>query len=111
MGTMLNQVKGQIPTPLIVPASIILMCEILDFISQSGKVQITPGLVAQCTQDTSAAVLQMLKISQQQMHEVVAHGVSKARQNANGAPPQATPQSPQPPAGGLINSAMQGAKP
>lgn len=110
VGTMQNQSQNAIPVQLVAPVALVLMCEILDFIAQAGKLQITPQLVSQCSQDTAHAVLQMLGVNQQQMHQVVAKGMA-AKNGGQPVPqtPQAAPQSaPSPQAGGIIGSAMGG---
>lgn len=106
VATLINQSKGQMPTQVAVPTAVILMCEILDFTSQIGKVQITPQLVAQATQATGAAVLQALKVSQQQMHEVLGHGMHQANMQGQAQQPPAAPSA----GAGIIGSAMQGAQ-
>jgi hypothetical protein len=118
VGTMQNQSKNAIPVQLVAPVALVLMCEILDFISQVGKVQVTPQLIAQCSQDTAHAVLVMMGINQQQMHQVVAKGVvAKNGQSGQSATPSqaASSSAPAPAApqsggiiGGIIGGAMGG---
>lgn len=123
-GTLLNQSKGQMPVSIAAPVAMILLCEILDFIAQAGKIQITPDIVAQAAHSVSEHMLAMLKISQNQLHQVVAHGMSGAQSKLNQAQPQgaapnaaaaAAAAAPQPaappPSGGIISGAMsQGAQ-
>lgn len=119
-GTLLNQSKGSMPVAIAAPVAMVLLCEILDFVSQAGKVQITPDVVSTAAHSVSEHMLAMLKISQGQLHQVVAHGMSGAHAKLNQGQPQvatapaAAPQPPQPsapPSGGLIGNAMaQGAQ-
>lgn len=110
VGTLLNQSKGTMPISIAAPAAIILMCEILDFVAQAGKIQITPQVVAQASQSASEHTLAMLKISKDQIHNVVAHGMSAAHGHLSAAmaaqspSPSAAPAAPT--SGGIINSSM-----
>ncbi|MFI4938922.1 MAG: hypothetical protein ACHP7O_01035 [Burkholderiales bacterium] len=105
IGVLYRQSRSTMPIPIMIPAAMILMCEGLDFLSKANGTQITPQLVAQCTQDVGQFMLKLLGISQQQMHQVVAHGMSRAHQRMQGR--QAALQ----PSGGIIDNAMiQGAQ-
>jgi hypothetical protein len=112
VGTLLNQSRGSIPIPLLAPAAIVIMCEILDFLSQAGKIQVTQQLISQCAKDTGDAVLKMLKISQGQVHQVVAHGMSSAHRRAQAPrlPAQSIQATAPPQSYGIIGNAMQGAR-
>lgn len=110
LGTLLNQSRGKMPVQLVVPAAIVVMCEILDFLAQAGKLRITPELIGQCTKDTGDAVLKMLKISQGQVHQVVARGMSRAHGQLQGQLQRQHPAvaSANPPRHGIIAAAMGG---
>src|SRR5208337_3055171 len=71
VGTLLNQTRGAIPVQLIAPTALVVMCEILDFLAQAGRVHISPQLIGQCAKDCASAVLTMLHITQGQVHQVV----------------------------------------
>jgi hypothetical protein len=107
MGVLYKQSKNTMPIPIMIPAAMVLMCEGLDFLTQANGTQITPQLVAQCTQDLGHFMLVLLGVSQQQMHTVIAHG--KAANESKKAP-QAAPQAQPTQSGGIVNSAMQGAQ-
>lgn len=109
VGLALNQDPTKRQVQAIVPAAMVIMCEILDFIGQTGKAQITPQLIAQCTEDTGAATLKMLNISQDQMHQVVAKGLAQRDKMQGAAPMQQQAQQPAQ-TGGIIGSAMKGAR-
>lgn len=115
VGTLFNQSKGSMPLSIAAPAAIILMCEILDFVAQAGKIQITPELVSQAAQSASEHTLAMLKISKDQIHHVVAHGMSAAHDHLNAAagapddsaqPGSAPAAAPSPGKSGIINSSI-----
>jgi hypothetical protein len=48
--------------PAAMPASIVIMCQVLEFAEQSGMTKLTPELIAQCTNLTSQAVLKKFGI-------------------------------------------------
>lgn len=93
-GELWKQSKYSIPKPLMVPALLSFAFEYLDLAAKAGKVQITPDVIAQVTQ---LATQNYLK----------ATGA-----NVPGAQPQgaAAPAPVQPPAGGIVGGAMQGAQ-
>lgn len=109
VGLALNQNPQRHNVQAIVPAVTVIMCEMLDFVGQTGKVQITPDLIAQCTEDTGSNTLKMLGISQDQMHQVVAKGLAQRDKTQGAAPMQEKLQQPQQ-TGGIIGSAMKGAR-
>lgn len=116
-GVLINQSKGKMPVEIAVPVATILMCEILDMIEKSRSFPISPSELAQGTHLMGNYVLKMLGVSQNQAHQVLAHGMSMAHQNMQGQAGQpASPAQPDPAAppaqasGGIIGSAMQGAQ-
>jgi hypothetical protein len=109
LGILFNQSKGSMPMQIGVPVAMSLMCEFLDLMEKSGKGPITPELVGQATQDTSAAVMQLFGIDQNKMHQVVGAGMQAHHAlngDPNGAPPQTQAQPAVQPSSGIIGSAM-----
>lgn len=96
-----NQSKKGLPIEILVPALVCLMCEALQFLEDAGAVKITPDFLAQTTQATMSAFMQVMGISQEQ----VAAQIEKAQKGKPGAP---QPQPPQQPAPGGIMAAAQG---
>ena len=109
-GVLIKQSKGRMPTQIAVPVATILMCEILDFAEKSGKLQVDANSLAQATHLLGNYVLRMLGVSQNQMHQVMAHGMSQVQQGQQGQPqaPQQASSMPAAPSGGIIASARQG---
>lgn len=73
LGTIYEQVKPD-PNqflPAAVPASINLMCQLLDFAQQAGMVKITPDQVAKCTNDTAQAVLRKFGVDGAKVRQAV----------------------------------------
>ncbi|MBV8666747.1 MAG: hypothetical protein JO269_09705 [Burkholderiaceae bacterium] len=110
VGELYKQSRGTMPVQVMVPAATVFMCEGLDYLSKLNGLQINPQLIAQATQDVGMYVLQLMGISQQQMHTVIAHGMAQADQQqgsqgaqSGAAAAPATP--PTSPTQGIINSA------
>lgn len=55
-------------------ASVALMCQVLDMAEKALSLQITPQLVAQCTQKTGKKALAKLHIGDQQIQQAVSAG-------------------------------------
>lgn len=99
VGLLYRQSHHTMPVSIAAPAAIIFMCEAMDFLEQSGKVEVTKESIDQATQDTAAFVLQLFGVSQDKLHQIVS---KQQGQSAPAAPAQA--QAP----GGIIGSAMGG---
>ena len=91
MAILWSQGKGTLPMQAMMPATIVLMCEALDFAEQVGKVKVTPQLLAAVTKETISDVMQLLGVTP----EKVAQAKQEAQQTA-------TPK-------GLIASQLKGA--
>lgn len=70
--------------PAAMPASIVIMCQILEFAEQSGMVKLTPEMIAQCTNVTSQAVLKKFGIDGAKLRQAV-----EAKNGEGAAPDQA----------------------
>lgn len=67
--------------PAAMPASIVIMCQVLEFAEQSGMTKLTPEMIAQCTNLTSQAVLRKFGIDGKKLGAAV-----QAKGNGAGAP-------------------------
>lgn len=67
-----NQSKQTIPMPVLFPATMLLMIEALGFLEEAGTVQITPEFVAQCSEATGSAFLQMLGVTPEKIQQLAA---------------------------------------
>lgn len=85
LGLLMSKANGTAPYQALVPAGIVLLCEALDFMEKAGKVEVTPELVAEATQEFSSALLQMLGVTKDKLAQMMA-----------GAKPQEQQQAPQP---------------
>lgn len=81
--------NGQEFVSAAVPASMTLMCQILQFAEQSGMIQLTPQNVSQCAALTSQAVLKKFGIDHGKVQQAVAAGQAKAGGSAAPTPPAA----------------------
>lgn len=94
IGVLYNQSKKTLPMQVMVPASTIILCDVLDMLEQAGKVQVTPEFLASCMKSLSGNILRLFGVGPEQMQKFF----DKAK--AGGGIPQSTPQ-----AGGLIQQA------
>lgn len=97
-GLVYSEYKKTLPMEVLMPVSMMLMLEVLDFLEQGGKIQVTNDTLAQTTQATASAMLQLLGVTPEKLEEYT--------QQAQGA---AQPEMGQQPAPGLIGNAMGGA--
>lgn len=96
VGLLYRQSGHKMPVSIAAPAAIIFMCEGLDFLEKTGKIQVDNDTIDKATQDTAASVLQLFGVSQDKLHQVIAKGQQPAQ-----APTAAPAQS-----AGIIGSAM-----
>ncbi|APB99011.1 hypothetical protein [Polynucleobacter asymbioticus] len=78
-----SQSNKKMSIPMAGPASLVLMCHILDYGEQTAGLKLTPKLIGQCTQATGGAVLKAFGIGEQQINQAVQQG--KAAQAQKGA--------------------------
>lgn len=106
MAILYKESKEKMPLQAAIPASIVLMTKALDFVERTMGVEITPDLLAQCTQATSEAVLTKFGITPDMVKEAVAKSqrgeLPGAEQPAGGQPAQ--PAATDKPTGGLMNA-------
>jgi len=103
---MYRQSKGTMPIPAVVPAAILLACEALDYLEQTGKEQVSSELISDVVQQVVAILLQKVGLTP----DDVANGVNKNAQAAGmhvpGTLPTPTAASTTPGAGGLVQQQM-----
>lgn len=104
VGILFHQSKNTMPMNVAVPAATIFMCEGLDFLEKAGRVQVTPELLAETTQDMGASVLQLFGVTQDKMQQMIAQKAAQGSpgQAQAGASPMAAPTPPP----GIINAAQ-----
>lgn len=90
IGELQKQSNGKIPTPVVMPAAIIFVCEYFDLLTKVGKVQFTPDLLAKASKIAAQTMLDASGIKQGDIQRAIA-------------------QRGKPPAGGIIGAQMQGA--
>lgn len=88
-----NQSKNTIPPQVLFPAAMQLMLEALSLLEEAGAVQVDNELLAQTTQATGSALLQMMGVTPEKLQSMLAKGAGAA---------------PKPAGGGLIAQAMGG---
>lgn len=93
-GMVYAEYKKTLPMEVLMPVNMLLMLEVMDFLEQGGKLEVNNDTLAQTTQATASAMLQLLGITPEKLQEYT--------QQAQGAAPQAQQPS------GLIGGAMGG---
>lgn len=93
VGVLFAESGGKAPMQALIPAAMLLLVEGLQFLEDAGAQKVTPEFLAECTQATGSAVLQMLGVSPEQIQGYV--------QKAQAQPPQ-PPQPAPAPAGGIV---------
>jgi len=105
-GLVYVEYKKTLPMEVLMPVSMLLMLEVLDFLEQGGKIQVNNDTLAETTQATASAMLQLLGVTPEKLEEYTQQAQGGASQGAQGAMPAAGAQQP---ASGLIGNAMGGA--
>ncbi len=93
-GLVFNEYKKTLPMEVLMPVSMMLLLEVLDFLEQAGKIKVTNEMLAETTQTTASAMLQLLGITPEMLEEAM----SQSGQTAQGAQTQVQ--------SGLIGSEM-----
>lgn len=83
---MYKESKKTMPAKVIAPAAMFLLCEMLDFLERSGKIQITKEVIAQATRSVAGATMHKFGVNQQTMAAMKANGAQPAPPVS--APPQ-----------------------
>jgi hypothetical protein len=105
-GLVYAEYKKTLPMEVLMPVNMLLMLEVMDFLEQGGKLQVTNDTLAETTQATASAMLQLLGITPEKLEEYTRQAQGGAGQ---GAPEEAMAGGAQQPASGLIGNAMGGA--
>lgn len=103
---MYRQSKGSMPIPAIAPAAILLACEALDFLEQTGKEQVTAELLSDVVQQVVAILLQKVGLTPDSLANGVNKNAAAAGMHVPGQMPTPTAASTPPGAGGLVQSQM-----
>lgn len=90
-----NQSKKTIPMNVLMPATMLLLFEALDFLEEAGAVQVDGPQLAAYSQAMGSAFLQMLGVTPEKLQELV----GKAAPGAAAQPAQAGAPAPRQPAG------------
>lgn len=91
-----NESGGKVRREAAMLASIVLMTEALDFAAKAMGAQITPDLLAQCTEATKAEMFKLMKITPEMEQQAIQAGQQgQGEQDAAPMPPTDT-QQPQP---------------
>lgn len=98
-GLVFNEYRKTLPMEVLMPVSMMLMLEVLDFLEQAGKIKVTNEMLAEVTQSTASSMLQLLGITPEKLEEYTQQAGMSAPTPSDGAPQQ----------GGLIGAAMGGA--
>lgn len=83
--------KKTIPPEILVPATNLLMVEVLELIEELGLQQVNADYLAQCTQETNSAFMQMMGISQKQIDQIIAQQGGQMPQPGQMGQPQQPP--------------------
>jgi hypothetical protein len=89
VGILFKESGGKAPMPALIPAAMLLLGEVLQFLEDAGAPAVTPDFLAECTQATASAVLQMLGVSPEQIQGYVDKAARQGPQPAAPAAPAA----------------------
>jgi hypothetical protein len=79
------QSKKTAPINALIPAGMILLCDGLQFLEDSGSVKVSAAFLASCTQATGSAVLQVLGIQPEQVQSAIDQARAKMPGQPSGA--------------------------
>lgn len=96
-GLVFAEYKKTLPMEVLMPVSMLLMLEVLDFLEQGGKIQVTNDMLAETTQATASAMLQLLGVTPEKLEEYVQQAGAQPGPEPSTEPPQ-----------GLVGGAMGG---
>lgn len=98
--------KHSLPMKAMMPATVVLCCEALDFAEKSGKLTVDNNAIAATVQEAMSTLLQALGVSPDRLQSMMSNqqqaGPSAAPAQPQPAPPPA-PQAPAPAQPGIIN--------
>jgi len=98
-----NESKGPFPMEAMVPAAVILLMEVIDFLAEAGKIEPSDQLIGEATQELTGYLMKKMQIGPDQIREAQQF----AQQQGGQGGPQGQPQGPQPtPAPGILNGAQ-----
>lgn len=101
--------QGKLPLRVLIPAGVILTCQALEFIMESGAIEdVDNALVDTAVQEYASSILQLMGATPEQVQALVEQAAAKQGGPAGPAvPPQGEQQGAAAPQGGII-AAQQG---
>lgn len=90
MGILINQSKGTMPMEAGMPASDVILLEILDMLDELGKLKVDKNTLAEAAQAKASALMQLFGITPQKLDEMMAK--AKPQEQARPEPQPAQPQ-------------------
>lgn len=83
-GMVYAEYKKTLPMEVLMPVNMLLMLEVMDFLEQGGKLEVNNDTLAQTTQATASAMLQLLGITPEKLQEYTQQAQSAAPQESQG---------------------------
>lgn len=99
MGILISQSKGTMPMEAGLPASDVILLEVLDMLEELGKLKVDKDTLAEAAQSKASALMQLFGITPQKLDEMMAKAKPQEQQQAQPEPAQ-QPQQPR----GLIGA-------
>lgn len=99
MGILINQSKGTMPMEAGMPASDVILLEILDMLDELGKLKVDKNTLAEAAQSKASALMQLFGITPQKLDQMMAQAQQKKQPEQAQPAPQQTPQPQQQPRG------------
>jgi len=97
IGVLYNQSKKTAPMQAMIPAAVILLCEVLQFLEDAGSIKVDSNLLASYTQSMASSVLQVFGVTPDKLQGMM--DKQRASSPAIGTPPAPAGG---PPAGGIL---------
>ena len=98
MSILQGQSKGPFPVQAIMPAAILLMCQALDFLGKTNRMQVNDELVGKTYHDLSAYMMQKIGMTPDKLAKLKSSGGAPAPGQPAGQPGQPGQPAGQPPA-------------
>jgi hypothetical protein len=72
MALLIHKSGGKMPPQVAVPAALLLLCEVLQFMEDAGDLKVDNDLMAECTSSTGSAMLQALGVTPEKLQALKA---------------------------------------
>lgn len=110
IGIIYSESKKTAPMEALIPASVLLLCEGLNFLEEAGAIQVSNEFLSQCTMAMGSSVAQLFGATPEKLQTMISKG------QGGGAADQAPQMGAQPPAaaasgpatGGILANAQGG---